>query len=146
MRPVHPVTLLVCLATSAVPLGCAGDVCTQIGCEDIVEVRYQRAITGAYDLFVTGDSGSASARCNDRGSFEESQNPAFLTCDSAGFTILDGELTGSTGRSVSVTIVDVDTDEPVVEGSSVPLSKDIVEPNGPGCPPTCVQATGNVLN
>lgn len=126
-------------------LACDDQACTEIGCDDSIEVQYQRSVTVPYDLVVQGEGMTLSARCNDPDSFEASQNPPELECDTGGFVVAGRELTGATGRSLRVDVVDAGTGEAIVVGQDVPLSKEVIEPNGPGCPPTCIEARGNLL-
>ena len=134
------------IALSALPLAnisCGGAPgCTELGCESSAAVTYSQSIAGAYDLEIAG----GLARCNDPGSMEVENNPDWITCGPGGFEILGPEAEQGDVR-VTITLIDPDMTQPV-RGELVTLNlteEGIIEPNGPGCPPTCVERFGEIL-
>ncbi len=127
-----------------VATACTGTTtCTDAGCENEAVVTFPPSlVSGAYDLLLDGDMGSATIRCLDPGAPETQENPAGITCDAQGFTLLGHSLANA--RSLRVTIIPVDED-PVIENEEVRLEAvDERNPNGPDCPPTCFVRNGQV--
>ncbi len=101
-------------------------------------------VAGAYDLLLTSDLGTLTARCGDPGAPEAVSNPPELTCDANGLQ-LDGHVLAS-ARELNVTITQVSDDAVVADAVLVTL--DVAEentPNGPDCPPTCYIRNGQLL-
>jgi hypothetical protein len=125
--------------------GCASTGCTEMGCENSLRVDYEPGlVTGPYDLVITKDGYTVTARCNDPGAPEAADNPEGLVCDNRGFVVESGDLATAT-IDVLVTIVDVESGDYLVENCTVPLmAGDPEYPNGPDCPPVCYEHTGYV--
>jgi len=100
-------------------------------------------LTAPYDLTLTpADGPPLSARCSDPGAPELADNAEGLTCSATGFELV-GDAARS--RSVRVTVTDADTGDVLIDGVEVRLDAvDEVQPNGPGCPPTCFVRNGQL--
>jgi len=123
--------------------GCASNECTEMACENSVRVDYRPgSVSGPYDLVVSGDNGTLSARCSDPAAPEAEDNPEGLVCDDRGFVIDSGPLATSV-FDVRLTIIDVESGDSIVEACPVSLTAgDPMTPNGPSCPPTCYEHSG----
>jgi hypothetical protein len=143
-RTLLALTLLQVASAPAIA-GCASTECTEMSCENSVRVDYEPGlVSGPYDLMVTGDNGSLTARCSDPGSPEAENNPEGIVCDGRGFVIESGPLATSV-FDIRVTVADVMSGDAVVENCTVSLTAgDPITPNGPSCPPTCYDHTGYV--
>jgi hypothetical protein len=120
------------------------EACTEIGCDDEASVGFPLGLVeGPYDLVVSGDGGTITARCNDPDAPEAESNPPELECDSRGFTLVGHDLARTNDLVVGVTLVE--TGEVAVDDVPVLLSTvETQEPNGPGCPPVCYVREGSV--
>jgi hypothetical protein len=135
---------VIVLAFVASSGGCVDSgVCTQIGCSSVAEVSYgSRVIDGAYQLTIDPHGGTISVICQGEPE-DEPQPPEWLECDANGFTITGTEADLLT--AVSVTVVSLATEEPVIANELVFLSTDeVLQPNGPDCEPTCYTRSGEV--
>lgn len=132
---------LLLLALVAHADACANDECTEIACDNTSEVSYPNGlVTRAYDLVITAEVGMITARCLDPSAPETDMNPPELSCDREGFTIEGGDFAQM--RELGVTIVDVETQDPLASGN---VDADVVEeltPNGPDCPGICFVRNG----
>jgi hypothetical protein len=145
MRPAALALVVALAGAGPGTFACAGDgACTEIGCEDEATVLFPLGLVdGAYDLVVTGDGGTITARCNDPDAPEAEQNPPELECDSRGFTLVGHDLART--NDLLVTVTRVATGEDVVDNAAVLLATlETHQPNGPDCPPTCFVREGSV--
>jgi hypothetical protein len=131
-------------AVAVLSISCGGTPgCSELDCESSAAVSYSQSIAGAYDL----ELGSAGlARCNDPASMEVENNPDWISCGPSGFEITGPQAEQGDVR-VTITLVDPDMTQPIRgELVTLNLTEDgIIEPNGPGCPPTCVERFGEIL-
>jgi hypothetical protein len=118
--------------------------CTELDCDHESVVTFPPGlVSGAYDLVISAGGRTLGARCLDPSAPETADNPTGLTCDAEGYELLGDALANE--RSVSVTIIDVDTEEVLADTVEVILNavgED--QPNGPGCPPTCFVRNGRL--
>jgi hypothetical protein len=132
----------------SVPLtACGGsDACTLLECDNVAIVTFPGGlVSGPYDLVVEDLGDSIVARCSDLGSPEAMENPPEIECDVGGFTLVGHDLANA--RSFRVSIIDVASDEVLVEGAEVFLTvAHTDQPNGPDCPPTCYERHGQVID
>lgn len=145
IRPLPgPSVLAASFFVLAVP-ACGDQECMLLGCVDRTIVTLPGGlVSGPYDLVVMSLQETLTARCLDPGAPETMNNPPGLECDAAGFTLEDHPLARE--RSVRVTVVDVATDELLVDGVEVTtVVTEEMRPNGVGCPPTCYVRNGAVL-
>ncbi len=133
----------VCALVAALLPGCGdSESCTEIDCDDEAVVTYPTGLVeGAYELTLSNGGTTETFFCNDPERTPE--NPPGISCDQNGFT-LDGS-DFAARSSVTVTIVD-ENEDVVVERSEVTLQAiETLQPNGPGCDPTCVIRNGRLL-
>lgn len=135
--------MLALLATAAAaactdlnPQSVGPDACTLIGCQDQVSVKFVRVGSFEYDATVTLDGKAGTFRCGAMG-VQNAVGVSVARCDQTGFVVLGRPAS----LEVSVTCGVGPDDAGVVRcsGSLKPVYK-TVQPNGPGCAPTCYQA------
>lgn len=138
--------LFTALGSMLAMVQCSADgECTELDCDNQAVVTFPAGlVSGAYDLIIASEGRMIGARCLDPSAPETGDNPPGLTCDANGYELIDDSLANS--RSVMVTIIDVDSGDPLVEQSEVILNAVGEEqPNGPDCPPTCYIRNGRLL-
>jgi hypothetical protein len=126
--------------------GCGGPgsgACTEIGCSSVAEVSYgSQVINEPYQLIIDPNGTNILAVCLGEPE-DEPQPPEWLECDATGFTITGSEADLLT--AISVTVVPIATEDPVIANELVFLSTDeVLQPNGPDCEPTCYTRSGVV--
>jgi hypothetical protein len=131
--------------TAVAPLACSNTECTELGCDHEAVVTFPAGtIDGPYNLTLTADNSTATARCNDPTAPETNGNPEGVRCDLAGF-----ELTGhpfANERTLLVTIQRVDDDMVVVQDAEVRLEAvEEMYPNGEDCEPVCFVRNGQLI-
>jgi hypothetical protein len=129
------------LLATLVP-GCVGtSACTELGCSSEALVTFPAGlVSGAYDLVLEGETETVTARCLDPAAPETVDNPPELRCDAQGF-MLDGHPLANE-RELVVTVIP-DEGEMVSEPVRLEAIMEIT-PNGPDCPPTCVERQGQL--
>lgn len=126
---------------------CGGETaCTQLGCESEAVVTYAidlfpGEISGPYELVLEGEGETATARCLDPAAPETADNPAGLSCDAQGFSLVGHPLANE--RELVVTIALLETDETVTGPVRLEAVEEVT-PNGPDCPPLCVVRNGQL--
>lgn len=122
--------------------GCVGaEACTEIGCESVAEVSYgSRVVNEPYELTIDPNGPKMTVTCLGDPDLAEPdaapEPPEWLRCDASGFTITGSEADLLT--AISVTVVPIATEEPVIANELLFLSTDeVLQPNGPDCEPTC---------
>jgi hypothetical protein len=127
--------------------GCAEAGCTEIGCDSTAQVGFSGfSIPGPYDLTIDALQGPTVVRCNDPGSMAALENPDWVTCDAAGFTLHGAE---ANRTAILVDLYDVAADTSLAANLLVqlPVGPDgELQPNGPDCPPVCYERFGSILD
>lgn len=128
-------------------------VCTEIGCQDAIAVTFvDGPALGAGTFTVTSSSEGISRTCTVTTDAEGSFAPDDARCerDAALYVEPDGDWSvvlpvidrEATDGTLSVTVTRGGTR--VLEALDVPYTLEPVQPNGPHCPPTCMQAQVDV--
>lgn len=148
---------LVLVATVACVAGCERKLCKEAGCAGWTKVTYARPIQGAYELRVSTRGLAVSTRCPQslQGAQPVGAQQARLGCDEQSFEVAVAR--GPDGATkYGSHAPDADPIEfrievtPLLPGSVASVGEarvqivETVQPNGPGCSPTCRGRQGRV--